>query len=145
MLRALLKRLRRDRNGSVAVEFALVGPMLIGMLMGVLQIGIGMQNYNALRGVSADVARYAVINYQTGNRLSTSQLEDYADGVASGAPYGLDPTRFLATINTANVQRVSGATEYSVTMTYTIPTFLGVFGIDEFPVTYTRPVFVISS
>ena len=77
-MQRLLSRLRRNRDGSVAVEFALVGPILLGMLMGVLQIGIGMQNYNALRGISADTARYAVVNYQTANRLTTSQRADHA-------------------------------------------------------------------
>ena len=43
MLRALIRKLRRHDGGSVAVEFALVGPLLIGMLMGVMQIGIGMR------------------------------------------------------------------------------------------------------
>lgn len=143
MLGAALRRLRRNERGSVAVEFALVGPLLIGMLMGVLQIGIGMQNYNALRGVSADVARYAVINYQTGNRLNTSQLEEYATGLATAAPYGLNHDRFMTQISVAPTQRVTGATELTVRLTYNIPTFLGVIGMDDFPVVYTRPVFVL--
>lgn len=145
MLTRLIARLRREDRGSVAVEFALVGPMLIGMLMGVLQIGIGMQNYNALRGVSADVARYAVINYQTGNRLNSSQLEEYATGVATTAPYGLNHERFMTQVSVATTQRVTGATELTIRLTYNIPTFLGIFGIDEFPVVYTRPVFVVAS
>ena len=57
----LFKRLAHDLQGSVAIEFALIGPVFLTMFLGVLQIGIGMQNYNALRGISADVARYAVV------------------------------------------------------------------------------------
>jgi Flp pilus assembly protein TadG len=143
-MRRLLKQLLRQRDGSVIVEFALVGPVLIGMLFGVLQIGVGMQSYNALRGISGDVGRYAVINYQTSNRLSTSQLQDYANGVATGAPYGLVRSRFLATISTATTQRVAGATEYTVTLVYNVPTMLSIIGINEIPITYTRPVFVVS-
>ena len=145
MLRALIRKLRRHDGGSVAVEFALVGPLLIGMLMGVMQIGIGMQNYNALRGISADVARYAVINYQTGNQLNTSQLEEYSTGLATAAPYGLSHDRFMAQVSLATTQRVAGARELTVRLTYNIPTFLGIFGVDEFPVVYTRPVFVVGS
>lgn len=143
MFARLCARLRSSESGSVAVEFALVGPLLIGMLMGVMQIGIGMQNYNALRGISADVARYAVINYQTGNQLNTSQLEEYSTGLATAAPYGLNHDRFMAQVTVATTQRVAGARELSVRLTYNIPTFLGVFGIDELPVVYTRPVFVM--
>lgn len=134
-----------NRDGSVIVEFALVGPVLLGMLLGVLHIGIGMQNYNALRSVSSDVARYAVVNYQTSNRLSTSQLQDYANGIAVQAPYGLQRSRFEARMAPATTQRVGGATEYSLQLTYMVPTLLAVLGIDEFPISYTRPVFVIAA
>ncbi len=143
-MQRLLSRLRRNRDGSVAVEFALVGPILLGMLMGVLQIGIGMQNYNALRGISADTARYAVVNYQTANRLTTSQLENYANGLAGGPPYGLVRSRFAVSVSPAATQRVTGATEYSMTVTYNVPTMLGLFGISEIPLSYSRPIFVVS-
>ena len=142
---ALLERLKRNQAGSVIVEFALIAPVLIGMFLGVLHIGIGMQNYNALRSVSGDVARYAVVNYQTNNRLTVSQLQDYANGIATQPPYGLVRSRFMATMTAATTQRVIGATEYSLTLTYNVPTLLGVLGIDEIPITYTRPVFVVAT
>ncbi len=141
----LLNSLRRNESGSVAVEFALVGPVLIGMFLGVLQIGIGMQNYNALRGISADVSRYAVVNYQTANRLSTSQLENYANGVAANAPYGLNRSRLEVSISTATTQRVAGATEYTMTLNYDVPTMLGIMGIGEIPLSYSRPIFVVAA
>jgi hypothetical protein len=80
------------------LEFALVGPAFIVMLMGVLQVGIAMQNYNALRNVSADVARYAMIQYTTGNRLTNDQLNSYATTVAQSAPYLLN-SRIIVTID----------------------------------------------
>ncbi len=144
-MRKLLTYLRKDQSGSVAVEFALVGPLLIGMLMGVLQIGVGMQNYNALRGISADVARYSVVNYQTANRLTVGQLQDYANGVAATPPYGLIRDRFTATIAPAANQRVTGATEYTITLDYDVPTMLSIIGIDEIPLSYSRPIFVIAA
>lgn len=144
-MRGMFKRLKREQSGSVIVEFALIAPVFLGMFLGVLHLGIGMQNYNALRSVSGDVARYAVINYQTNNRLTVSQLQDYANGIATQAPYGLVRSRFLATMTAATTQRVAGATEYSLTLTYNLPTMLGVLGIDELPITYTRPVFVVAT
>ena len=144
-MRRMISFLRKDQRGSVAVEFALIGPLLIGMLMGVLQIGVGMQNYNALRGISADVARYSVINYQTANRLTVAQLQDYANGVAATAPYGLVRDRFTATITPAATQRVIGATEYTITLDYDVPTMLSVIGIGEIPLSYSRPIFVINA
>lgn len=144
MLR-LFQRLKTDHSGSVVVEFALIAPVFLGMFLGVLHIGIGMQNYNALRSVSGDVARYAVVNYQTDNRLTVSQLQDYAKGLASAAPYGLMRDRFEVTMTAATTQRVAGANEYSLTLSYQLPTMLSVIGIDEIPISYTRPVFVVAT
>lgn len=143
-MRRLLSFALRDRSGSVAVEFALVGPVLIGLLLGVLQIGVGMQNYNALRGISGDVARYAVINYQTANRLTETQLQDYAYGLATSPPYGLQRSRVVASVSLATNQRVSGATEFTIRLRYQVPSVLGVIGIPEVPLSYTRPIFVVS-
>ena len=139
-----VKSLRDRTEGSVIVEFALLAPLLIGMFMGVLQIGIGMQNYNALRGIAGDVSRYAVVNYQTSNRLTTSQLQDYANGISAQAPYGLTRSRFNVTIADAATQRVTGAVEYTMTLRYNVPTMLGVMGVSDIPITFTRPIFVVA-
>lgn len=144
-MRGIMSRLGRDASGSAAIEFALIGPAFIGMFMGVLQLGMGMQNYNALRSISADVSRYAVVNYQTRNRLNTAQLQDYAHGIASAPPYGLIRARFAVEITVAANQRVTGANEYNVHLTYRIPTFLAIFNISDIPLTYDRPIFVIST
>lgn len=142
-MRAMLKQIWHRQDGSVIVEFALIGPALLAMFLAVLHFGIGMQNYNALRSISGDVARYAVVNYQTDTRLTTGQLSDFANGIATRPPYGLQRSRFLATMQNAPVQRVVGATEYTLTLTYMVPTMLSIIGIDEIPITYTRPVFVV--
>lgn len=140
----LLPRLRRETDGSVIIEFALIGPVLLAMLLGVLQIGLGMQNYNALRSISADVSRFAVVTRQAGNPVSTSALETYTDGLATAAPYGLANARFQSTVTLAANQRVAGATEYTLQLQYNVPTFLGFIGIDEIPLSYSRPIFVVT-
>jgi Flp pilus assembly protein TadG len=138
------RALATDRRGAVAIEFALIGPAFIVMLMGVFQVGIGMQNYNALRNISADVARHAMVQYSTGNRLSEEQLRTFALGVGRSAPYLLDPTRMNATIDTATTQRVTGATELTITVNYQIPSVLSGMGLEGPYIDYTRPVFVTS-
>ena len=144
-MRAMLRQLGQRQDGSVMVEFALLGPALLALFLGVLHFGIGMQNYNALRSISADVARYAVVNYQTDTRLKTEQLRDYANGIATRSPYSLMRSRFDATMISAPTQRVAGATEYTLTLTYKLPTLLTIFNIDEIPISYTRPVFVVAA
>jgi len=142
MLRRLLRALRRQERGSVVVEFALVAPILLVLVFGVLQVGFALQNYNALRNLSADVARYAVIAHQSGNTLSTTQIRTYAINHAQGAPYLLQADQVNAVVTRPDVQRVSGATELQITVTYQIESLLDFAGIETPFITYTRPIFV---
>lgn len=143
-----LGTLSSNCSGSVAVEFALIGPTMLAMLFGVLQFGIGMQNYNALRSISAEVARYAVIDAQDAAahsdmtmRDSNTELEAYAREIAIVPPYGLQTERFTATV-TSVPTRVENTSERTITLRYNVPSFLGMIGVDSIPVTYTRPVFI---
>ena len=143
MMKKFISALMLDQTASAAVEFALIGPLFLTMFMGVMQIGIGMQNYNALRSISADTARYAVVNYQRGNQLTAIQLQTYASNVAQAPPYGLQSTRFVSFVSTPVNQRISGATEFQIRLTYRVRSWLGLIGIGEIPLTFTRPIFVL--
>ena len=138
MMGKWLARLRKDREGSVAVEFAIIGPTMLAMMLGVFQIGIGMQNYNAMRSIAAETARHAIVNYQTGNKLSNSQLADHAKTVGISPPYSLNYDRLAAAVTDASVQRVPGAKELTVTLTYRVPTILGIIGFGDIPLASNR-------
>lgn len=147
-LKTLPSRLRADLDGSVMIEFALIGPVLLTMLFGVLQFGLGMQNYNALRGISSDLARYAVIDAQDAAaqsdmtmRDTNTELQEYAREIAHVPPYGLQPSR-LTVIVTSVPTRVEGASERTIELRYNVPSMLGMIGINSIPITYTRPVFI---
>jgi Flp pilus assembly protein TadG len=148
VLSALLTKFRGDCRGSVMVEFAILGPALLAMLFGVMQFGIGMQNYNALRSVSEEVARYAVINAQDAAahsdmtmRDTNTELEAYAVEIGTIAPYHLQASHLTATV-TSVPTRVDGTSERTITLRYNVPSFLGMIGIDSIPITYTRSVFI---
>lgn len=143
MMKRFIASLRSDQTAASAVEFALIGPAFITMFMGVMQVGMGMQNYNALRSISADTARYAVVNYQKSNQVTAIQMQNFAKAAAIKAPYGLRNADFVAFVSTPVIQRVSGATEFQLRLTYQVPTFLKIIGINKIPVTYTRPIFVL--
>ncbi|MDT0508104.1 TadE/TadG family type IV pilus assembly protein [Novosphingobium sp. MMS21-SN21R] len=140
----MMRSLLRDRSGSVVVEFALIGPTFIALMLGVLQIGMGMQNYNALRSVGSDVMRYAVVNYQTNNDVTNIQVRDYARSIASRAPYGLNSTRLAITVAPVATSRVSGTIEKTLTLTYSVPTVLTIIGFGEFPITYSQSIFLVN-
>ena len=143
MMTKRIAALKSDQTASATIEFALLGPAFLAMFMGVMQVSIWMQNYNALRSISADTARYAVVNYQHGNQLTAIQLQTYANNAAKTAPYGLESTRFVSFVSTPYVQRVSGATEFQIRLTYRVPTVLAIIGISDIPLTFTRPIFVL--
>jgi Flp pilus assembly protein TadG len=141
-MRQFLNRLRRENTGVAAIEFALIGPAFIVMILGVLQVGMGLQSYNAMRNLSADVARYSMVQYQTGNALSNSQIRSWARNHAQGAPYLLDPDRLGVTVEEPETQRVAGARELNITVTYRINSVLEFIDIDGPTLDFARPIFL---
>lgn len=142
-LHNLLRAIRTRNEGSVVVEFGMLGGLFIGLLVGVFQVGVAMQNYNALRNVSSDVARYALVQYQTGNDLSNGQLRDWATTRATNAPYLLNGDNITITVTDAATQRVTDAKELSMTINYRIPTLMDLLGWESPTMTYTRALFVM--
>lgn len=143
--RPFFARLAQDSSGSTIVEFALLGPLMMAMMLGALQLGVGMHGHNAMRSASADVARYAAVQYQTENELSNSQIESYAQLVLTRAPYGLSAADVGVTVADAATQRVTGAKELTLTYTYRVPNLLTMITQRDIALTYARPIFVINS
>lgn len=139
----LFARLRRANGGAVTVEFALLAGIMITMLLGVLQVGLGMQAYNAMRNVSADTARYAMVQYETGNNLSNSQIRSYTISTARSAPYLLQVANFDASVSDAATQRVAGAKELTLTIEYQIPSVMRIIDLAMPRISYTRPIFLL--
>ena len=61
-LRAALRRLRTQRSGAAAVEFAMVGTVLMLMIFGIIDLGMVMWTQTALQSVSAMTVRCAAIS-----------------------------------------------------------------------------------
>ncbi|MCT2557999.1 pilus assembly protein [Tsuneonella sp. YG55] len=137
-----LGRLARARQGAATVELAVLAPAFMALFFGVFQVGMAMQNYNALRGISADVARYALVQYSTGNKLSKEQLNSYALSVGRSAPYILDSGLYSASITQPAVQRVTGVTEFELTLRYQVFSVMHAYGLRGPYITFRRPIFV---
>ena len=67
---ARLRQLRGDTAGSAVVEFGILAPTIITLFLGVVQVGMWMQTYNALRSVAAESGRYVAVEYQKSNNIS---------------------------------------------------------------------------
>ena len=138
---AVFRRLLRDRAGSAIIEFGILAPAILTLLIGIIQIGMWMQSYNALRTVAADTGRYVAIEYQKSNRINNAAMALWA------RQHAIDDMLFIeANINTdvtdAPNQTIAGVTEKTLTINYTMPSFLGVAGIADLPVSFSRPIFV---
>lgn len=138
-----LKQILRDERGAVAVEFSLLGPLMITLMLGVVQIGMAMMSYNSLRSVANEAARYTVVNYQNANKMTTTQVGSVTRALATTGAYNLQSSRLTVTVTTPTTQRVTGAKEMSLKLDYNVPTILALIGVGDIPMTYTRPIFVV--
>ena len=72
MLKRLIKKLRRSEKGQAMVEMALVLPILLVLVGGIMDFGWLFYNQLALNNAAREGARYAAIHY----RLSTDWMEE---------------------------------------------------------------------
>ena len=133
----------KNEDGATVVEFGLLIPVILGSFLGVLQAGLGMMTYNSLRNLSAETSRYALVEYQSSNELTPAQIE--ANGISRAGDHGFDPDRFeiFVTEPAEELQRIEGATELTIRAQYKTVSVLPFLGINDFVVSFERPIFLI--
>ena len=140
--RSQFKALRSDERGTTIIEFALLAPIIIGLFMGAIQIGISMQAQNSLRGVASDTARFAVVEYMKENKVTDSAIRLRALLIAQSSPYLLNDS-VNVTVTPVATPRVHGTHEKTLTITYTPPQVLPFFDFTSEQMSFSRPIFVI--
>jgi Flp pilus assembly protein TadG len=103
MMRAIIRR-RPDAKGQTLVEFALVVPIFVLVVLGLFDIGRAVFNYSTVANAARQAARVAVVN----------QDQDAIRAAAKQAGTGLGLTDADITIVACAVQDCP----YSVTVTY---------------------------
>lgn len=87
--RRYLQALRRDQRGQALVEFALVAPILLLLVLGILDFGRALNYYNQQSQLVGQGARAAAVNCNpdgtcgsavTSNSIQTQLAEKYATG-----------------------------------------------------------------
>lgn len=139
--RGLGQRLAADTRGASAIEFALLGPIMIAMLMGILWTGVQMYSQNRLRAIASDVNRYTVVEYQKANKLTATQISEVASATAIRAPYNLEAAQLDVTV-AEPASPIAGAKQFQITLSYTAPNFLGFLGVGSPTQTYSQNVYV---
>lgn len=141
---ARLRLLPGDRSGSAIVEFGILAPAIVTLLLGVVQVGMWMQTYNALRSVAAESGRYVAVEYQKTNRISNVRMALWARDRAI-SDYMFEGSQLSTSVVDASTQSIAGVTEKTLTLNYTMDSFMDIVGIDDIPVSFSRPIFVKST
>lgn len=107
----LLLFFKRNKNGTAAIEFAILAPVFLLILMGMIAFGLYLGVANAVQQLAADATRTALAGIDPSERqtLATSYIQKNA------AKYSLiDPAKMQ--VNVDNAQ--SDTNQFTVTIRY---------------------------
>lgn len=113
----------RSEHGQTAVEFALVVPILIALLLGIVQAGIAFHNYLSVTDAARAVARKAILVRFT--PLTQTDINQIADNASPD----LDPNLLTATVSPDPADPTFTTAGSTITVTVTYPYHLQLFGI----------------
>ncbi|RVQ69081.1 pilus assembly protein [Croceicoccus ponticola] len=142
LMQLFLTRLQKDDRGVSAIETAILLPVLVTMLIGVLQIGLYLQAQNAVRSVGGEMSRFMTVESQKHNQVTNQQIEDTALGIAVSAPYILKSSQLDIEVADSTVQNIDRVRQVDVKMSYTVPNILGFADWDVMTIDYTRKAFI---
>lgn len=113
------RRRRREERGAAAVEFALVVPILVVLLFGIVNVGIVLAQQLSLSNSARQAARFAVVDIE-GRTCGDIELEARGAAETVGMK-STDPT-YALTGATGTCERPcadsTGTTDLTVTLTY---------------------------
>lgn len=113
---------RKSERGAVAVEFAIVAPLLVSLLLGIMEFS---RAYNAQASLSAAAREGVRVMAISGDKTA-------ARTAAKNAAVSLVPALTDANISFGGATCSPGA-QISITITYTLSTMTGIAG--PFPMT----------
>ncbi len=136
-----IRDLLSDSSGSVLIEFAMLAPLLFGLILGVFQIGLQMQGYNAMRSAMSDISRYTLIQYQKDNEVSANDIEASAYAIAIRPPYALDGRKLDIDVS-EEASEISGTRKLEIIARYQPYNSLGFIGVSPFTMSFTKSIYV---
>jgi Flp pilus assembly protein TadG len=82
MLRPMNIRRRHTQQGQALVEFAILLPVLLLLLLGIVQFGVTFNNYIQVTSAAREGARKASVSRQLGSVAATAAARTSAKGAA---------------------------------------------------------------
>jgi Flp pilus assembly protein TadG len=122
----------QPRTAATMVEFAVVGPLTMLILLGLLIGGLGIFRYQEVARLARDASRWASVHgtqyAQDTNNPAATSTDVYNQAIAPNAT-GLDLSQLTSSVTwstsnspshtaTVNAQQVSVANTVTVTITY---------------------------
>ena len=142
MSNKLKRACRQSERGSVAVEFALLIPILLLVLFGVINFGVLMYNQAVMTNAAREGARWAAIHTTTTYGLTCSNAYSLTpvDPCQTAYSYAYNNLisfggNYLLTASYAPTANFNSGTAQTVTITYTytgIGWFFGALGATKY-------------
>jgi Flp pilus assembly protein TadG len=101
-MRALAIRFLRDRHGGSTVEFGVVLPILVTLLLGVFEFGRLFWSWSTIQYATEEAGRYAMLN----PAASESAISDFLKGRLTGIS--------ASTVDVQLVPEVDGSINYTL-------------------------------
>jgi Flp pilus assembly protein TadG len=119
---SLMVRLAGDRRGGAILEFAMVLPLLLTLLVGGLDVGRMFYVRQGLEYATEEAARYYMLNPTTAESNVTTLLK-------SKMPGGMGPSVNVSYADTANCNSNSTVTCTTISATYVFSFAVGFLNI----------------
>jgi len=127
-----LHRIHRDEDGAALVEFALVLPVLLVLLFGLVDFGKAFNYWIDETHLANEGARWAVVNKNPGSGTLQEYIRDQANTPelrTGGTSSVADPLQVC--ISFPNGELVGEPVEVTVSTSYTWLSFLGLTATDK--------------
>ena len=123
--RTLLEKFRTARDGAIAVEFAMIAPIFLMMVFGIIMYGSYLAVVHGVQQLAAEAARSSVAGLSESERSTLAN--SYVTGNVNSYPL-IDPAKLTVNAATsgsdANVFVVSVNYDASGMFIYSLPTFV---------------------
>lgn len=105
-----LRRLRDDCRGVAAVEFALMAPVFLGLVIGVIEFGRAAYTQGVVSFAAEEATRYAVVNYS----ITEEEVRDLTEDCL----LGINRDHINAIVVTGPIDPVDNTRTISVQVSY---------------------------